>query len=235
MEPIEETRQVLDELASYGDHGAADELRQLASVVISIVPECIGLSLAFVDEGLTFTMSATDEEIATLDAMQYLDGGPCIAAVERDEILTFPGGDPLDETDWQLHARATAAAGVESTLSMPITADGHVVGGLNLYASTPDAFQDRVEEIANAVGARASEAVTNADLSFASRRRAEEGPAHLDELDEVNHAVGVLMASRHIDAEAAKKLIRDAAQRAGLPENHVARALTAFLLAPPPG
>lgn len=228
LEETEGTRRVLEELALYGDHGISERLEQLAGVVRSIVPECIGLSLALVESGFTFTLAASNEKAATLDAIQYLDGGPCIAAVDRNQLITAPGGEPLDEDHWQLHARATAAAGVASTLSMPLHENGEVIGGLNLYASTPDAFKDRVQQISAAVGASASEAVSNADLGFASRRRAEQGPAHLEALDHVNHAVGVLMVAQHIDPDTAKTRIHDAAQRAGLSESQVARALLAL-------
>src|SRR5947208_534589 len=52
-----------------------------------IVPESVGLTLALFDEGLTFTLVASAEEIAALDAVQYLDCGPCMDAVHDDETI----------------------------------------------------------------------------------------------------------------------------------------------------
>jgi len=73
-------------------------------------------------------------------------------------------------------ARAEALAGISSTLSLPILGDGHVVGGVNLYGATSDAFDGHHEDLADACGAWAAGAVTNADLRFNSRVRAAATP-----------------------------------------------------------
>jgi hypothetical protein len=75
------------------------------------VPECVGLSPALFDDGLTFTLAASDEEIAALDAVQYLDGGPCVQAAHDDETIEADPADPVDEERWRMYAQATAAAG----------------------------------------------------------------------------------------------------------------------------
>jgi GAF domain-containing protein len=231
MEPIEETQQILDDLSRYGDEETARQLDVITRLVGAIVPECVGLSVSLLESGLTFTMAATSEEIAALDAVQYLDGGPCVDAVQGDEVVVTgsDGRADLDEDEWRLLAQATAAAGVRSTLSIPLKEGDRVTGGVNLYASTGDAFEGRVEAIAAAIGAVAEEAVRNADLSFSTRERARLGPTHLDEFDAVNRAVGAVAASRGVDVQAARTLLHGAALRAGLTEVQVARALTAFL------
>jgi GAF domain-containing protein len=230
VEPIKETRQVLDDLARYGDERTARQLEELGELVRAIVPECIGISVCLLETGITFTLSASSEEIAALDAVQYIDGGPCVAAVANDDVVIAPSGEELlDESAWQMHAQATAAAGVRSTLSIPIKQDGSVVGGINLYAATSDAFAEHVETLTHAVGASVQEAISNADLAFRSRERARLGPTHLDEFDQVNRAVGALGAARGLDAETARLLLHDSAVRTGLSESQVARVLLAFL------
>jgi hypothetical protein len=85
MEPIEGTRWALHALRIEGIKLEAD-LRNMAREARRIVPACVGMSLADLKGGLTFTLVATDSEIAALDAIQYLDGGPCVEAVhEKDE------------------------------------------------------------------------------------------------------------------------------------------------------
>src|SRR3954452_20438869 len=112
----------------------------MGSRVQNLVPEIVGLSLTLIDDGLTFTLVSSNEHIAGLDAVQYLDGGPCIAAVQEQRAIPWKESDPLDENQWQGFARSVAAAGIASTLSLPIMPNERVVGSVNLYASTRDGF-----------------------------------------------------------------------------------------------
>ncbi len=76
MEPIPETTAALAELAATGDPTIRKRARRSAPrLVRSFVPDCVGISLASVQHGVTFTLVATSEEIAVLDAVQYLYGG----------------------------------------------------------------------------------------------------------------------------------------------------------------
>src|SRR3954447_15950930 len=107
----------------------------MARRVRGVVPELVGLSLGVIEDGLTLTLVASVEQLAALDAVQYLDGGPCVAAVDRAEPLDVNVGDLLDEQRWQLYARTSAAVGVASSLSLPVMDGDRVLGGVNLYAS----------------------------------------------------------------------------------------------------
>jgi hypothetical protein len=103
--------------------------------------------------------------------------------------------------------------------------DGRVVVGVNLYASTPDAFDGRHDELAEVCGALASGAVTNADLAFTTRFRAAEAPDRLRDQNTVDRAAGVLMSERSISADEAVHQIRRAAHRAGITDTDMARAI----------
>ncbi|MCZ4500653.1 MAG: antitermination regulator [Marmoricola sp.] len=229
LEPVAETQDVLNSLKRLGDEDAAAALQQIADLVQSVVPECVGLSLALHGHGLTFTLVASDEETAALDAVQYLDGGPCIASVDRAETVHISEHDVLDESGWQLYAQVTAAAGIASSLSLPILLDGVVVGGVNLYAATADAFEGHVEQLAAGVGGHARDAVMNADLDFTTRARAASGPEDLANLDQINQAAGMIAESYGIDLPAAGRRLTDAAAQAGLSRSATARAIIAFL------
>jgi hypothetical protein len=75
VEPIPESREVLDEMVGEGKPQLAATLLRMGRDARRIVPELIGLSLGVLDDELTFTLEATDQEIAAIDAVQYLDGG----------------------------------------------------------------------------------------------------------------------------------------------------------------
>ncbi len=226
MEPLAETREALAELVSFDDPDVDELLHDLGERARGIVPQLVGLSLGLASEGLTFTIVASGTAVAALDAAQYLDGGPCVEVTEgRSELEQTTIDDPLDEERWGLYARLGAAAGVASSLSMPIFRGGRQVGGVNLYASTADAFTGHHDDLALLMGTTAAEAVSNADLSFSTRLEAAAAPAQIRDRTAIDTAVGLLAALRHSDLDTAQRLLMDAAARAGITEALVARVL----------
>lgn len=232
MEPIPETVEALQELTRLGDESIARTVLRISQEAERIVPELVGLSVS-VNGNLTFTMTATNLPVAKLDGVQYLDGGPCEDTLDTGERHTYRHGDPVDEDRWRLFARATATAGVDSTLSLPILDDGRVVAGINMYASTPDAFDGHHEQLAEACGAWVGGAITNADMGFTTRFRAAETPELLRIENLVNQAIGALIVDRAISAEEAQQRIRTSAQRAGISDAQMARAILALFTKAP--
>lgn len=228
VEPIPETVEALRELSRLGDESIAHTLLRISRDVEQIVPEIVGLSVS-VNGNLTFTMTATSRPVAELDGVQYLAGGPCEDALRTGQRHTYSQGDTVDEGRWQKFAHATAAAGVGSTLSLPILDDGAVVAGINLYASTPDAFKGHHEELAAACGAWVDGAITNADMDFTTRFWAAETPSRLRIGNLMDQAAGALVSSWGVSAEDASERLRTSAQRAGISDVQMARTILGML------
>jgi GAF domain-containing protein len=215
MELLPHTKEALDEYLDVADPDLEGSLMTMGDSAARIVPDCVGLSLTLYDEDdLTFTLVASDLPTAELDAMKYLDEdeAPVIPHPRDSESWS----DLLDEDRWAVFARASAAAGVGSTLSLPIVDDDRVVGGINIYAASEDAFAGRQRDLAEALGASATGAVANADLTFESRRRAEEAPRQLRDQRLVEVGTGILAAREGLEVEVARRRIEVAAQRAGI-------------------
>lgn len=230
MEPIPETLEALDEVDSYLDEGSLElQLRRTVSRAERLAPGLAGVSLAFREHGLTFTLIATDEEIATLDAVQYVASGPCVEAIDLGYGIATPDG-LLSEQRWQHFARASAAAGVQSTLTLPIVEGDVVVSTVNLYGREADTFTGKHEALADVFGAWAPGAVANADLSFATLRAAKQAPNQLREAAVVDTATGMLAAERGVTVEEARAQLNDAAHRAGIPVHRLARVLVGLHL-----
>ncbi len=225
MEPIAATVCALERLARFGDTGAAEALARLGEEAQRLVPDCTGLSLTVLEDGVSITLVASSNESALLDAMQYLGGGPCVESVAEDSVVDLNEGDALDEGLWSLFSRASAAIGVASSLSLPIVRDGTVVGGANLYASTPNAFVGQHEALAEALGAWAPGAVVDADLSFDQRREAAATVARITDQTNIDIATGIVAESQAVDTRTARSRIRDAATRSGLTDAEVARVV----------
>lgn len=228
MEPIEESLRAAAELDPEIDEvKLLDDLRRLSERVTALVPECFGMSVARRDLGVTLTLVATTREAAILDALQYLDDGPCVAAVEEGEVLALSIEDLLDEQSWQLFARGAAAAGVGSTLTLPVAVGGNVTGSVNLYATTPHAFDQHHRALASILGSWAGAATTNADLSFSTLETARQAPRVLADNAMIETAAGLVMAAADISADEAHQRLVDAALRTGLSEVQVAEAVVA--------
>lgn len=223
LEPVPETEEALSYL---GDPALEQQVRTLADTVREVVPETVGVSLSFREPEVTFTLAVSDPDLLPLDAVQYLDDGPCVAAIRDEEVIGVPEGDDvLDERRWSLYARATGHLGVRSSLSVPVHLGGVVVGGLNVYAATTDAFEGRAGRVAALVQAPASEAIRDADLSFATRQEAARTKRRLEERITVDVAAGILAEREGITVEEATARLEVAADRAGVPVARLATLL----------
>jgi GAF domain-containing protein len=218
LEPIPESVQALNELDPTGDtDDLLGRLQRLANRAQDVVPDLVGVSVARYDHGLTFTLVATDDEVAVLDAIQYAAGGPCVDAAHDGHIREFHNKDTLDETQWQMFAEATAARAVRSTVTLPVIGDGGgVMGTVNLYAASPRAFGGHHEQLADIFGAWAAGAIANADLSFLTRRTAQEAPSRVREAAIIDTAIGILAATQRVDIDTAERRLTAAAQHAGV-------------------
>jgi hypothetical protein len=100
-----------------------------------------------------------------------------------------------------------------------------VVGGINLYASTAEAFTGHHDELAGALGGNIGSAIQDADLSFDTRREATLAPEQLRAQNDVEVAVGMLAARYGESIDAAQERLSSAAARAGLSGAEVARVV----------
>lgn len=226
MEPIDETTETVDEYGPFTDGDLLQQLRDRGTQVEALVPDCVGMTLSSRVHDVILTLVATSEKLAVLDAIQYLSGGPCVDALKSDRVITYPAGDDvLDEQHWHDFARASAAAAVASTLTLPVLTGGAVTATINLYAASAHAFDGQHEEIARIFDAWAPGAVTNADLTFSTRLAAEQTPGRLREDVDTAVALGIVARGRSCDLDEARELLEDAALRAGVREADLAAVI----------
>lgn len=231
MEPLPETIEALQEMAAYGDSSAAVAMTRIKKRVLALVPDCVGISLGLVAENLTFTLVANADLARNLDVVQYADDGPCVAAAASGRTEDTTAADLLDEGRWLMFARTQAAHGVESTLSLPIMEGNRVIAGVNLYASSSDAFDGRHEELATICGSSGSMVVSNADLAFTTRHDAIATPARLHEESDVQTAIGMLAEAQRLTSKDAEARLEEAATRAGISRIQAARVIIRALSA----
>jgi hypothetical protein len=217
VEPIPETARAIADFGPFviEDDDLLVELLDKARRVQAIVPQCRGISVASIADQVTFTLVATAREVALLEAFQYVD----------ERLVAYSPTDLFDEHGWRLFARATAAASVASTLSLPILVAGRVGGSVNLYASTPHAFEGHHDDLALIFDAWAPGAVTNADLSFTTRGVAEHAPDLLREDVDLAIASNLIANRDNLSIEDGLQFLRGAARRAGVTEAQLAHVI----------
>lgn len=226
LKPIPQTVEAANELTRFQpDLDVLAHLQSTADRVQEVVPDCVGMSIAWVEAGVAFTLVASDEEIAVLDALQYLAGGPCVVGVELSQGIAVGEDDLLGEEQWRLFSAGTAARAVRSTLTLPLTQRGEVHGSANLYAASDHAFEDHHEEIALILGGSVSNIISNADLSFSTRGDAERAPQTLRSQQTIDHAIGLIASSLRLDLDTAAERLAESARRAGITTEQFARAL----------
>jgi GAF domain-containing protein len=214
MELLPHTKEALDEYLDLADPDLEGSLLSMGDRVARIVPDVVGLSLTLFEEAeITFTLVSPHLPAArSAPHIEHDQPQEPRAAADRSHDRE----DLLDEERWAAFARSSAAAGVASTLSLPIVAHDRVVGGINLYASSEDAFSGRQHDLAAALGASETGAVANADLTFETRRLAEDAPRQLRDQRLVEVATGILAARAGLDVDTARDRLESSARRAGV-------------------
>lgn len=225
LTPIPESDALLKELSELYGVNLLDELLQQARAVRKLVPELVGVSVATLKDGIAVTLVATDRDIAVLDAVQYVVGGPCVDGPPTEPVL-YEGDGPDNENQWQAFGNATAAKSIATTLTLPILdASEVVIGTVNLYAAVRGAFRGQHDEIAEIFDAWAPGAVSNADLAFETRQVARESLKTHRANMRIETAIGILMSARSVDADTARTLFEEAAQRAGVTAEQLAETM----------
>jgi GAF domain-containing protein len=226
VEPIPESVEaMLERDAVMEDDDLLATLQEISVKVQELVPDCIGLSVAVIEDDLSLTLVASQREIAVLDALQYLGDGPCREAAREGVVLEFNDDDLLDEERWRIFALVGATSAVASTLTLPVLKGEEVVGSVNLYAASGHAFTGLHDQIADIVGGWAPGAIENADLSFSTRLRAEQEPARLRTQGRVDTAVGLLAGYADLSVESALERIEESAARAGVSVPRLSQAV----------
>ena len=226
MEPMPETLEALAEFVSLDDPDVDELLAELGRSAHAIVPDLVGLSLGLAHEGLTFTLLASNSGVAS-DRRGSVRGRRPVCGGHRGTDGLGRGRHGRPDGRGALAALLPGERGLWGR-QQPVAAvyrDDRLVGGVNLYASTRDSFAGRQEQLVEALGGRAGEAVANADLSFSTRLDAAAAPQQMRDRIEIETATGLLAARSGADLEVAQRLLREAAARAGVPLALVARVL----------
>ena len=171
------------------------------------------------------TAVATSEEARRVDELQYESGcgGPCLEAYRRQQ--NFRIDSTADDPRWPDFCQAAAAAGIGSTLSVPLIVNGDGLGAINLYCRHERGFSAADETAVVAFAAHAVVALANARIYWRAQRLASQLEEALATRGVIEQAKGILIAQYGCTADEAFGTLVSASQRGHQKLHDVARQL----------
>jgi GAF domain-containing protein len=211
--------------------GVEDMLRELSRVVLVDrtlnevltdvtriaargIPGAEATSITLLRDEKAFTVAHFGEMSLAADELQYEHGyGPCMDAGRGGVLLRVD--DMRTEQRWPEYvAHVLRTTPVRSSLSVPLPYQGTSIGALNNYSTVPAAFASPESlqaglEVAEVVAV----VVANADAHHQLGEQARNMRVAMESRAVIEQAKGVLMAQRHVDADQAFEILREASQR----------------------
>jgi GAF domain-containing protein len=182
-------------------------LAEVAHEAVGVVGSKLACGVTVRATGRSRFLGATTDEFAErMDSIQYdIDDGPCLTCLRNGVPVAVDDipGDPR----WPPFSQRGQAEGAAQSFSVPMTAGGHTVGALNLYARQPDVLTDEDRDRAREFAHYAAGAVA---LSVRLAEREDEA-RHLEvalrSRSTIDQAIGVLMREFRVDNVAAFQLL----------------------------
>jgi GAF domain-containing protein len=195
------------------ERGLDDVLGEVTDLASRAIPGAESTSITLVRGDKAFTAAHTGEMALAADELQYERGyGPCMDAGRAGVVLRID--DMTTEQRWPDYTARVTEVGVRSSLSMPLPYQGTSIGALNIYSSKVAAFASPDSlAVATVVADAVAVAVANADAHHRLGEQARNLRLAMDTRAVIEQAKGVLMAQRHVDAEQAFEVLREASQR----------------------
>jgi GAF domain-containing protein len=196
------------------DRTLTDVLTDITRIAAQGIPGAEATSITLLRDDKAFTAAHFGEMALAADELQYEHGyGPCIDAGRGGVLLRID--DMSTEQRWPDYvAHVQKTTEVRSSLSVPLPYQGTSIGALNNYSTEIAAFASSESLAAGReVAEYVAVAVANADAHWQLGEQARNMRLAMESRAVIEQAKGVLMAQRHVDADAAFEILRAASQR----------------------
>jgi GAF domain-containing protein len=175
-------------------------LGEVASLARATVAGADEVSVTLIEGERARSVAFTGTLAVHLDERQYTSGfGPCMhAAISGDTVAIK---DTAVDDRYSDFGAVAARAGIHSTLSVGMPVPQRVVGGLNFYARTTDAFDQSSVDMAQAFAAYGAVALVNAALLDSKVTFAAGLERAMASRAIIEQAKGILIAHNGYDAD----------------------------------
>jgi len=196
------------------DRTLTEVLSDVTRIAATGIPGAEATSITLLRDEKAFTVAHYGDIALAADELQYEHGhGPCMDAGRAGVLLRVDDMRSEERCpDYVAHLLETTD--VLSSLSVPLPYQGSSIGALNNYSTEPEAFATPESlqaglEVAEVVAV----AVANADAHWQLGEQARNMRLAMESRAVIEQAKGVLMAQRHVTAEQAFEILREASQR----------------------
>jgi len=184
-----------------------ETLREICRIATRAIPNAEGASVTTFPQGRPVAL-ASDDWAMSLDELQFEEHeGPCLDAHRTGN--TFRIRDTKSEPRWPSYVPRVLDQGARSIMSLPMAAEGSIIGALNIYSRNPEAFDAQSASVGEIVAAHAGLASQVSAAFFGHRDLADQLSEAMQSRAVIEQAKGILMAVHRCDADDAfRHLVR---------------------------
>ena len=202
----------------------AETLTTITALAVRAIPGADGAGLALASPDGPAVIAASDDFVRVVDAIQFrLEEGPTLLAVRHGSVQV--SGSLGGESRWPHFGPAAGRLGLHSVLSLPLLADGQVIGALNAYGRLHRAFDEDSVRSGERFATPAAVSAANAAELEHSRQLAEQLRQAMISRPTIDQAIGILMSRRGCDEHEAFEILRRSSQGSSTKVVEVARRL----------
>ncbi len=191
------------------------KLETVVAIAKRTIPGCDAAGIILLIDGEPTSAAVTDRLAVEIDLVQYQTGqGPCLAAITDSQVIRI---DVIErDRRFSRFAPGAMASDINSVLSIPLEANGEVVGGFNLYSHQVNAFDEQTERAVQPLAEHAAEAISRSPLYVYSLDMVEGLVETLESRALIAQATGVLMVTDRCTSEEALDRLRGLALADGV-------------------
>lgn len=203
---LERSLRELSELAT-GRIPLRTMLTKVAEYAVQAIPGAEGAGLTLIADDRSETLVSTNQLVTDVDAIQYgIRQGPCITAAMVGR--TMRSHSLGEDQRWPEFGPRVVGLGVHSALSLPLIAPNRVVGAMNIYARSKDAFSEQSAILGELFAVPAAVAVQNGQILAQAQALAAQLQTALGQRVVIDQAVGLLIGRDKVSGDDAERWLR---------------------------
>jgi GAF domain-containing protein len=206
-------RSSADALGAYfmGDITIADALSKVCDAAMAAVPAAAMAGISMTVDARPGTYVFTHPDVQTIDQPQYDTGdGPCVDAFATGQTVII--ASTLDDGPYPEFRHVAAEHGLLSVVSLPMNTGAQVVGALNLYATTADAFDPASIGRLDGFATNAAYLLLNHQAYWDARSLSENLNEAMSSRAQIEQAKGIILGATGCDADEAFHRLRAQSQ-----------------------
>ncbi|MFC9434654.1 ANTAR domain-containing protein [Nocardia sp. NPDC057030] len=193
----------------------AESLCAIADTVTRMLPDHPMTGITLARGGGTIVGGSSGAHAMLVEEARFSEGyDPCLQAMDTAQLVSVP--DVAMEHRWGGYSTRMLAYGIKSVYAQPLSVNGEALGALSLYSTRPNGFTDRARQSATLTAEHIGTLLTVAADTAQQVKLTEQLRATLASRSTIDQALGIVMAERRCDRDAAFEVLRDRSQRSNV-------------------